>query len=976
MRSSETMYTCDNCRDLLWDYLYDLLDGAEAQGIQAHLATCEGCKGQLLVAQSEIGAIAGATEFDITVPPFVAPEEVLSIKSAGKLPSWQWAAAAAVLLAVGLSFGLYRHGLSSREQELAAAQERLAEIQRHRDQSLKSLAEEGLVLVHNVSGKLIRLQVWGPASYHSGTPVSYYILTTDLSGKFITTKVRLRIFGTEDRVLFDSRELPCEGSLPVVLPEGLELKTENARLVVSAEGVQGRVEVEGNLDAAAASSISHIAFNKPLYRPGELVLFRSLTLDRFTLKPLDKDPTIRFTLYDPKGKAVQTLFGRMHEHAIGGGQFLLADNYSEGEYTLEVSSEDKHFAPQRRGFLVQSPSRYLKTLKFNRDSYRPGETIESAFQISRRDNGEALADRAVSATLVVDGKTTESKDLKTDAKGAVQVHLALPASVEKGDVQLKLVVDDIGRREELVRDVPVEVSTVNVQFFPESGDLVAGLPNRLHYRARTPLGQPVSIEGRVVDSRKNLIAEIQGERGVISFTPAVGERYALEVKGGRIDLPTPRPDGVVIHAQHGAQEPEISIHQVGHEGQPLVVAAICRGRVVAQESIVGTSKVRLNLPAAAQGVIRLAVLDPRANHLQPLAERWLYRLPTERLQLTIQPEQVGERVRLAMGAANEKQETQPAWLFVSVVNKEVLDRVQDPQDRDAAAHFHMLNDLSVMGEAPATPAELDLFLAMKAGRKPVSMLRLDNRAESEQAFAVAMAELKNRSDRQQKELAESEEQQTAAVLAAGDSLNRFQDRMSATFGLIGWTLAGVLVLWLGWAIARAQIMHRPGLIGALGCVGIAVALAFAGSFQNGEIATVLQRQMDDLAWNQALPAGRGLDLPRESDLLVGVTPRLKDDSRHARATAILPPAKTLAPVISSQGKAPPPLPVSPFIFRKGQQTPVLDTVLWHPRLEAKNGVASVLMDLPEDGGEYFIRVFAHTADGRLGTAELKLDSRK
>ena len=51
-------------------------------------------------------------------------------------------------------------------------------------------------------------------------------------------------------------------------------------------------------------SITHLVTDKPLYKPGETIRFRSLTLDRSNLRPPENDLHLIFRLRDP-GEGIQ-----------------------------------------------------------------------------------------------------------------------------------------------------------------------------------------------------------------------------------------------------------------------------------------------------------------------------------------------------------------------------------------------------------------------------------------------------------------------------------------------------------------------------------------------------------------------------------------------------------------------------------------------------------------------------------------------
>src|SRR5439155_23509317 len=51
--------------------------------------------------------------------------------------------------------------------------------------------------------------------------------------------------------------------------------------------------------------VTHLVTDKPLYRPGEVVRFRSLTLDRATFLPPDRDLHFLFRLRHPDGLGLE-----------------------------------------------------------------------------------------------------------------------------------------------------------------------------------------------------------------------------------------------------------------------------------------------------------------------------------------------------------------------------------------------------------------------------------------------------------------------------------------------------------------------------------------------------------------------------------------------------------------------------------------------------------------------------------------------
>src|SRR5262249_41552064 len=130
--------------------------------------------------------------------------------------------------------------------------------------------------------------------------------------------------------------------------------------------------------------------------------------------------------------------------------------------------------------------------------------------------------------------------LKTDMEGNVAIRFKLPEKIERGEGTLSVTFNDGGNTETIVRPIPIVVRRLRVGFYPEGGRLVAGVPNRVFFAARTPLGKPAEVRGRVLDAKGQTVAEIQtlGDEkvveanqglGVFSFVPAAGQKYELQI---------------------------------------------------------------------------------------------------------------------------------------------------------------------------------------------------------------------------------------------------------------------------------------------------------------------------------------------------------------------------------------------------------------------------------------------------------------
>src|SRR5207248_10251267 len=91
----------------------------------------------------------------------------------------------------------------------------------------------------------------------------------------------------------------------------------------------------------------------------------------------------------------------------------------------------------------------------------------------------------------------------------LKLRFKLPSQIERGDANLAIVFAD----EAITRAIPLVLKKLNVEFFPEGGELVAGVPNRVYFQVKNTLDKPADMRGSVVyldgDQEKVEVADVQ-----------------------------------------------------------------------------------------------------------------------------------------------------------------------------------------------------------------------------------------------------------------------------------------------------------------------------------------------------------------------------------------------------------------------------------------------------------------------------------
>ena len=824
------MMTCEICRDQLLDHAYGLLDEADAWPAEAHLRGCPECRAARDRAVGLIASAAKTAHPTVTFTPpapksVPAPEPLAAGVRTVREAGLRWAVAASLLLSVAAVGGpaardlavtawhrpaveasFARYTTASRETErvageIAVVQARLTDdltaARTRHDRAAQDWMEAESLADKARAGRPFTLDVVGPAVAVVGAPNEYTLEVTGANAKPV--KFVATVAGPDGKPLYTQS---AEGTAATVtLPASVWAKLPAGTAPTLTVTATDANRTAGDGDAATATetirladplTATMLATDKPLYRPGERVYYRALTLDRTTFAPADRDATLRFVIEAPDGQPVpgSAVVGVAKPvrdglpvlgpdgapvRGVGTGAFELPATLPGGEYALKVFEADAVTMQPAAGakplavrkFLVNryTPDKLLKTLELDGRTYGPGASVQA--KVTVRDQGKAAkATLTVTAKATVNGKPTnlplDVAPTATDAAGEAALKFTLPMG-DVTDATLSVVVQAGGTVETITKPVPLATRRLIVEFFPEGGDLVAGVPNRVYFRATTATGKPADLTGILSDGTavKTLTdADRPGVNqgmGVFTYTPAAGRADFLTLASpAGIEPPTPqgfplpavKPTGVVLSVPDGVSKPgdpvRVRLTAVGPAKRTVVVGAYTRGRAMAHARATlepGTPvDVALDFgPAKLGGVTRVTVFDePPADadrtELKPVAERLVFRTPGEVLKIAAATQQApgasflpGAPVELTITTADETGAPKPAVLWAAVVNQSVLTMADDRSARLLPTHFLLAGEVQkpdeleqadfLLTDHPKAAAALDLVLGTQGWRR-------------------------------------------------------------------------------------------------------------------------------------------------------------------------------------------------------------------------------------------------------------------
>ncbi|MDR2209267.1 MAG: hypothetical protein LBE22_09900 [Azoarcus sp.] len=504
-----------------------------------------------------------------------------------------------------------------------------------------------------------------------------------------------------------------------------------------------------------------LSTDKPIYKPGETIYARAVMLRSDTFFPMQDNSGVELTVTGPRYDELFTTWAPT-QNSTTGFTWDIPHGTPGGRYKASVTVDG--FMKAERSFEVRvyNPPRLKSQIEFMREGYGPGDEVAAVVNVKRAEGGVPEKARVTAIARVDEAEVARVK-LSLDKEGNAKVSFKLPKNIERGEGTLAFMIEDGGVVETATKTIPILLQTLDIAFYPEGGELVAGLPGRVYVQALRPDGKPADLEGEIILLDKNnnpaprasrassepaarLTTTHEG-RGIMEFTPQAKGRYALRLlKPSGITRIFPLPEvtdsGVAIkaHKPSYAFEDEIKLDvRATEDSDAAWITLYHRERLVAQAKLkAGQNEVSLK-PDDVEGVLIATVWNKSGK---PLAERLVFREPKFKVQIGVGVETIpagssptpGSKVRLKIETKDEKNNPVEAVVGLVLTDDAVLEMVEK---RDQAPSLPVMvyleNEVKDLADAhvyfdpknPEAARQVDLLLGTQGWRRFV-LSRLDD----------------------------------------------------------------------------------------------------------------------------------------------------------------------------------------------------------------------------------------------------------
>lgn len=371
-------------------------------------------------------------------------------------------------------------------------------------------------------------------------------------------------------------------------------------------------------------------------------------------------------------------------------------------------------------------------LHLDKPYYTAGETIWlKAYLIEAATNILDTASIPLNIELIDNqlGRVVEKKMLKLEG-GMAAGEFELPDSLHSGYYRLRAYTNWMRNFDESLmfsKDFKVlkigeeilptkfNAQDIDFQFFPEGGQIVEGMENKLAFKASDRVGNGLDVSGVIVSDKRDTIMVFQSEHlgmGIFNFKAMPGETYTAKIKYRNIfekevPLPTIEKEGFVMGVEAVVDKSTIRLYVGNNYNKPkgsgdIVVVGQSQGRICYVARTPAHNKammVKIPKDKFPEGVAQFTVFDETGR---PRCERLVYVYKEDYINVSITPDKrvylPKEEVKLEIEAKD--MDGQPVAGNFSVVVSDGKQVLVPPHEENILTYLLLSSDVRGKVEQP------------------------------------------------------------------------------------------------------------------------------------------------------------------------------------------------------------------------------------------------------------------------------------
>jgi len=295
-----------------------------------------------------------------------------------------------------------------------------------------------------------------------------------------------------------------------------------------------------------ASDKLFIQFDKPYYAINDTIWFKAYVLNSAYLSTSEKSGFLYVDIADGNNKIVKQYKTPISRGVSWGTISLDEGDFVGGSYVIRAYTNwmrnfsDNYFF-YKHFYITSTKESWLITRNETLSAINGVNSARVRLQFCSLDK-KPLVSQTLDLHVNEGNSHIFQKKLQTDANGWIDVNFTAP----RQSSSLELIAENEKKNQRAV--IPLILNRpadIDVQFFPEGGKMVTGLPARFGVKAIGEDGRGIDISGIIIDQNQQQVAvfkTIHGGMGGFSLLPEKGRKYTAKVTladGTTKDYPLP-----------------------------------------------------------------------------------------------------------------------------------------------------------------------------------------------------------------------------------------------------------------------------------------------------------------------------------------------------------------------------------------------------------------------------------------------------
>lgn len=303
----------------------------------------------------------------------------------------------------------------------------------------------------------------------------------------------------------------------------------------------------------------YLHFDKPYYSVGDTIWFKTyLTMDQNLPSLLSK--IVYVDVLNGQDSLVHSIKLLATKGMAAGHIPLSQANYKQGNYqfkayTMWMANFGEEFYFSKTIPIGEAIDKQLIThFNFKASQTDKGQTVDATVKFKNRDN-VTLANKTVNWRMLSNYDVISKGRGTTDQNGILKVKIEARKAepITNGELITDVMMTESDTQTATFKIKPPQ-GTHDVQFFPEGGEIIAGIASRVGFKAVSPAGLGIGLKGSIVDDSGTVLSSFESAHlGMGSFylTADAAKTYKANItftdgSVKTIDLPKALPTGITL----------------------------------------------------------------------------------------------------------------------------------------------------------------------------------------------------------------------------------------------------------------------------------------------------------------------------------------------------------------------------------------------------------------------------------------------